>query len=203
MKKRILSVTALTALSTAAFAQGIALEDNSASASANGYDTTINGVINKNDLNLALLIGSGTPNNAVITLLLSDNAVTLSSAFGQTSSAAGDISAAGYIYDPSTLAYSLAAYASTTQNFVIEAWTGNYNSYAAAEASGLPGVYAGVSQVWSAAIPAAGPTAFPLDVSNMGIINLTQVQPTVVPEPSELVLAGVGFASMLIFRRRK
>jgi len=202
MKKRILSVTALTALSTSVFAQGIALEDNSAFASANGYDTTINGVINKNDLNLTLLIGSGTPNNAVITLLLSDDVVTLSSAFGQTSSAAGDISAAGYIYDPSTLAYSLAAYASTTQDFEIEAWTGNYSSYAAAEASGLPGVYAGVSQVWSAAIPAS-PTGFPLDVSNMGIINLTQIQPTVVPEPSVLALASVGFASMLIFRRRK
>jgi hypothetical protein len=200
MKKLILSVSAIAGLSLAAHSQGISFADNSASASANGYDTTINGQVNTQDLNLALLIGSATPNTPVVTLLLSDPTVTTSPAIGQVSSAVGDVSAAGYIFDPSSQAYVVSAFAGQTVNAEVEAWTGNYPSYAEALASGVTGEFAGVSQVFTAAIPATS-TGFAADISNVGVINLIQV-PTVVPEPSTLAMAGVGLASMLIFRRR-
>jgi len=200
MKKLILSVSAVAGLSLAGYAQGIALQDNSTSASNNGYDTTINGVPNAADLNLELLIGATTPNTPVITLLLSIANPTTSNAPGQTSSAVGDM-AAGYIYDPSSLAYTVASFAGQTVNAEIEAWTGNYSSYAAAEASGVTGVDAGISQIFTASIPST-PTGFAADVSNMGVINLTQVPTTVVPEPSTLAMAGVGLVSMLLMRRK-
>jgi len=200
MKKLILSVSAVAGLSLAGYAQGIALQDNSTSASANGYDTTIGGVINTADLNLELLIGSSTPNTPVVTLLLSVGAPTTSNAPGQISSAIGDM-AAGYIYDPSSLAYTVSAFAGQTVNAQIEAWTGQFSSYAAAEASGQTGVYGGLSQIFTAAIPSTS-TGFAADVSGMGVINLTQVPTTVIPEPSTLAMAGVGLASMLFLRRK-
>jgi len=197
MKKLILSVTALSAMSLAGFAQGITFSDGATPA----YDTTIAGAPNANDLNLELLLGAtaGSVNSPVVTLLLSSSAPPTTSTPGGVYTAAGDISAAGYILDNSGTAYSIPG--GVTDFFQVLAWTGAYSSYQAALASGVTGEYAGASGVFSVAVP-AGSTGFPVDITGVGIINLTQVPTTVVPEPFTLAMAGVGLVSMLFLRRK-
>jgi len=197
MKKLILSVTAISAMSLSGFAQGITFSDGATPA----YDTTIAGVPNAQDLNLELLFGAsaGTVSTPIVTLLLSSSANPATSTDGGVYTAAGDVSAAGYILDNSGTAYSVPGGA--TDYFQVEAWTGAYSSYAAALAANKVGVYAGASGVFTEAVP-AGSTGFPVDITGVGIINLTQVATTVVPEPSTLAMAGVGLASMLMFRRK-
>jgi len=202
MKKLILTVSAVMGLSMVGFTQGIQFADfSSAANAAGGYDTTIGGAPNNTaDLNLELLYGTtaSTVNGAVVTLLLSSSANPSTGTIGGTYTAAGDISAiGGAINDNSQTIYSLPL---GTYFFQVEAWTGSYSTYAAALAAsqgGVAGAYAGASSVFSAAI-AASP-APPADISGVGIINLTAAA---VPEPSTLAMAGVGLASMLMFRRR-
>jgi hypothetical protein len=183
MKKLILSVTAVAAMSVPAFAQGIFFQDNGTAA----YDTTIAGAPNQNDLNLALLQGS----TVLTTLLLSDGTAT------------GDITGnGGLIYDNSGDEFLTPTIAGTTAPFTVEAWTGDYSSYAAALASGVTGVFAGSDSFTVAIAAPASPPPNGNDISNFGVVNLTQVPTTAVPEPSTLAMAGVGLASMLLFRRK-
>jgi len=201
MKKLILSVSAIVGITSGAFAQGITFSDFS---NANGYAATIDGIPDTTqDLNLELLYGtsSGSVTTPVVTLLLSSVATpsnNVNVAPGATFSAAGDITAAGgLLYDTTGSSYAVPA---GTKFFQLEAWTGSYSSYAEALASGTTGVYAGISGVFSISVPAAPAT--PSDINGVGTVALTQVATTVVPEPSTLAMAGVGLASMLIFRRR-
>jgi hypothetical protein len=185
MKKLILSVSAIVGFSMVGFSQGVQFAD----ASAPSFDTTIAGAPNTTqDLNLVLLEGStaATATTPIATLLLSDG------------TASGDISVFGFIYDNSGTVYPTPA---ASVYFQIEAWTGTqYNSYAAALASGVTGEFAGTSAVFNETIP--GPPNTPPALTGVGIVALTQVPTTIVPEPSTLAMAGVGLASMLIFRRK-
>lgn len=194
MKKIILTVVAVAGLTASGFAQGILLEDNSGAAT----DTTINGVVNTSqDLDLELLVGTSATSvtTDVITLLLSSTFVPTTSADGQIGAAAGDITASGgYIYDGSSIAYSLAAYAGTTVYLQVDAWTGLYSSAAASLAAGGS---AGSSSIFTGAV-GASPTSFPIDVSGMGVIDLV---PT--PEPTTMALAGLGGLSLFLLRRKK
>jgi len=189
MKKLILSIAGTSLLALSGSAQGIVFADNSGAAS----DTTINGVANTTqDLNLELLYGSsaGAVSTPVVTLLLSSSASPAGTptAIGATYGAATDISFLGTIADPSGATYTLPG--GVTDYFQVLAWTGN-TSYANATTKGA-------SAVFTESIP-AGSTAFPADISNVGVVALTT---SVVPEPSTLAMAGVGLASMLIFRRK-
>jgi len=201
MKKLILSVTAIAGLTMAANAQQVQFADGG---SGNGsIDTQIAGVNNLSDLNLELLVGSGgTAGVNVVTLLLSQATSTATSALGTIQSAKGDISGSGGdIADQTVNFYQVAG---GTTDYQVLAWTGNYSSYAAALASGVTGVFAGESSVQVFAVaPAAGSPAVKINLDANGPINLTQVPTTIVPEPGTLAMAGVGLASMLIFRRRK
>jgi len=185
MKKLILSVSAIVGFSMVGFSQGVQFADN-----AGTPDNTIAGVINTTqDLNLQLLEGSSasTATTVLATLLVS------------TGTASGDVSTFGFIYDNSVVSvYNAPA---GTDFFQVLAWTGQYTSYAAAEAANAVGVYGGASAVFSQSIPLQ-PPATPPALAGLGVINLTQVPTTVVPEPSTLAMAGVGLASMLFFRRR-
>jgi len=201
MKKLILSVTTLAGLSMAANAQQVALHDAN-SANPNSNDISINGVVDTSqDVNLQLLVGSssGTVTTDVVTLLLQGATTTPTTALGSLQPAAGDVTFSGLIDDQSNNGYTVAA---GTTYYEILAWTGNYTSYAAAVASGQVGVDAGSSGVL--AFDAAGgiPTSGlpPAEEDLASDINLTQVVST--PEPSTMAMAGVGLASMLIFRRK-
>jgi hypothetical protein len=203
MKKLILSVAALGTMSLSGFAQGITFSDFE---NAAGYGTTIAGAPNlTQDLNLELLYGTSAGNvtTPVVTLLLSSSATpadgnNVNVPLGETFTGAGDISAAGgLLYDTTGSSYAVPA---GSVFFEVLAWSGNYGSYAAAEASGVTGVFGGASAVFPGSSPAAPAT--PNDIDGVGVINLTQVPTTVVPEPSTLAMAGVGLVSMLLMRRK-
>ena len=190
MKKLILSVTAIGAMSLSGFAQGITFSDNVFTT----YDTTINGVPNTTqDLNLELLYGStaNTVNTPVVTLLLTSSAQPTSGALGGVYSAAGDISAYGSILDNSGQEYNLPG--GVTDYFQVLAWAGNAPTFQAAIFAGEP--LTGTSAIFTEAI-GVGSTSFPADITGVGVIALG------IPEPSTLAMAGVGLASVVIFRRR-
>lgn len=196
MKKIILSTAITIGLTMASFGQSFLFEDNSGAA----YDTTIGGVANTTqDLNLQVLFGTSATsvNTSIMTLLLSSaDTSTSSSALGQTLSAAGDITAfGGAIYDNSGAGILWpAADAGATLYLQVLAWTGNYSSYADAAAAK---VAVGQSSVFTITAGAT-PTAFPNDISGVGVIDLVPV-----PEPTTMALAGLGGLALLLFRRKK
>jgi hypothetical protein len=191
MKKLILSVAAVAAMSVPAFAQGIYFADNSGAA----FDTTINGAPNTTqDLNLELLYGTsaGAVTTPIVTLLLSASATPGASpvAVGGVYSAANDVSFLGTILEQTGAAFSVPA--AGTDFFQVEAWLGSSPTYPGP----TPQNAAGVSAIFTETI-ASGATAFPGDISSVGVINLVSV-----PEPSTLAMAGVGLVSMLLLRRK-
>jgi hypothetical protein len=196
MKKLILAIAATSVAALSGQAQQIQFADNS----NNSYDISIGATPDQTeDLNLALLVGStsGTITTDVVTLLL-NGTTTATTALGSVQSAVGDIAhAGGTITDLSFNAYNLPA---GTYFAEVEAWTGNYSSYAAAEASGVTGEFAGVSSIFTTST--AAPPAPPADISSITPFSISQVPTTVVPEPTTLAMAGVGLASILIFRRK-
>jgi hypothetical protein len=201
MKKLILSIAATSVVALSGHAQQLQFADNG----SNSTDTTINGVANNSDLNLELLVGStsGTVTTDVVTLLLNATSAP-TTALGSVQGGVGDIThSGGDVYDPTGSLYTVPAGSAWAE---VLAWTGNYASYAAAEASGQQGVYAGTSALFQIlpAPVAGGPASDISNIENVGTgnINLTQVPTTVVPEPTTLAMAGVGLASMLIFRRK-
>jgi len=194
MKKLILSVSAIAGLSLAGHAQGITFADGAANASG-AADVTINGVANTTlDLNMELLYGTsaGAVTTPIVTLLLSSSASPITGTIGGTYAALGDVSSLGNILDNSGQEYNLPAGA---YFFQVLGWEGDSATYPGAVA-GTPGTY-GASAVFAETIAAA--PAPPGDVSGVGVLALTTIA---VPEPSTLAMAGIGLASMLIFRRK-
>jgi hypothetical protein len=198
MKKLILSVTAIAGLTMVSDAQ-LATLVSFYDVGNNSFDTIINGAPNyTQNLNLELLVGSGgTASIDVVTLLLSQTTASKTSSLGTIQPANGDITLGDdVIYDPSDNQYQVPA---STTDYQVLAWTGNYSSYAAAEASGQPDVYAGETPVlttWSG-IPAPGAPPGLLDLDS----NPIELYPA--PEPSSLAMATVGIGSILVFGCRK
>jgi len=196
MKKLILSVTALAALSTAAMAQGIITID----ATQGGGPITIKGALDTTqDINFELLYsatGTAGTFSPVATLLLSSavSAPTGSPANpGQIYTGVGDITGVGtgYLYDLSGAAFGIGA-AGATVYFEAEAWIGT-DSYATSPLRNNTTSGTVFTEVLSAAT-----SPISANLNNLPALDLTAV-----PEPSTLAMAGVGLASMLIFRRRK
>jgi hypothetical protein len=190
MKKLILSVTAIAGLAMAGSAQQVLFHDTTAANSISN-DISIGGVIDTTtDLNLELLVGStaGTVTTDVVTLLLSQSTATSTTADGTVQPGLGDIKTAGAIDDLTQNAYSVPA---GTDFYQVLAWTGSSSQFPGAGAAGT-----GESPVLAFdAQPASGAPASTIDLPT--VINVS-----VVPEPSTLAMAGVGLASMLMFRRR-
>jgi hypothetical protein len=199
MKKLILSVTAMAACSVGAYAQGtITFDLHSATAPAG--TVSINGVLDTTiDINAELLSSAtqGGTYAPVAELLLSSSNTSPDGSIGFDSSdilsAAKDITflGTGKLQDQSGAAFALNAAAGTTLWFKVEGWTGVGATFANAAASGVTAPFSEVLTS-STSIPQA-------NLGGSPALNLTT---TVVPEPSTLAMAGVGLASMLIFRRR-
>jgi hypothetical protein len=194
MKKLILSVTAIAGLAMAGNAQQVLFADGGSA--NNSVDTAINGALNTTqDLNLQLLVGSsGTVSTTVVTLLLSSSTGTATSALGTIQPGAGDIlKSGGDIYDNTSNAYLVPG---GTTDFEVLAWLGNYSSYAAAQQAGAAVGSSGILSSFTS-VPAAGlpPVKIDLDPTPINLVSA-------VPEPSTLAMAGVGLASMLLFRRK-
>jgi hypothetical protein len=205
MKKLILSVTAVAGFSMASFAQGVIYFDGSNNSSTSLAATSegevfISGVLDTSqDINVELLAGSSasTVTTPVVTLLLSVTQGSTSPATGQVLPAGSDITlyGSGVLYDNNGLGYQISGTSSgATEYFEVEGWLGNYSSLAAAQAAGQKvGTTAPFAEVLTSATGEAN------DIEGMPALNLTA---TAVPEPSTLAMAGVGLASMLIFRRK-
>jgi hypothetical protein len=89
--------------------------------------------------------------------------------------------------------------------FVVKAWSGNFDSYEAAIASGQF-VYTGLSSPFSnptggAIDPATGSPGLPADLT--GFAALGQFTVVGIPEPSTIALAALGLGGLLALRRRK
>jgi len=201
MKKLILSVTAMAVCSAGAYAQGTIAFDGSnntnpsPSATSDGY-IFINGVVDTStDVNAELLYSvTGTAGSflPLVTLSLAASGVGPSGpGAGQTIDAAGDIKTigTGQIYDLSGTAYNVPG-STTSAYFQVLAWLGG-SSYATA-------TEAGASAVWQNTTLGLQGSPVTTDIQGMSAVNVI----TVVPEPSTMAMAGVGLASMLIFRRR-
>jgi hypothetical protein len=199
MKKLILSATAVAGFSMAGFAQGGLYFDGSSNSNTSLNATTegstfINGVLDTStDINAELLYSStatGTFNPIVTLLLSSQNAnSSTASTLGQTYTAVGDITEFSALYDPTGTEYVVPGIgAGATIYLEVEGWLGNSSTYAGA-------VTKGTTAVFTEALVAVPGTSN--DIEDMPALNLTAV-----PEPSTLAMAGVGLASMLIFRRR-
>jgi hypothetical protein len=204
MKKLILSVTAMAACSVGAYAQGTITFDgsnnsNTSSTATTGGEVFISNTLDTSiDINAELLYSStGTAGtfSPVVTLLLSSQNTITTPTLGQIGTASGDVSGEGNgtLLDLSGQTYVIPTIASSaTAYFEVQGWLGNYGSLTAAAAAGQKSATTAVfSEVLSGSNP---PYA---DVNNMPALNLTSV-----PEPSTFAMAGVGLASMLIFRRR-
>jgi hypothetical protein len=204
MKKLILSVTAIAGFSLAGFAQGTITFDgsnnlNTSPAATSGGQVFIGGVLDSTiDINAELLGGTsaGSVTTPIVTLLLSSSTIGSIGTPGQILSAGGDVTgnANGTFFDNNGLAYSVPGVAAGgTGYFVVEAWLGDYSSLAAAKAAGADTV---TTAVFSEAL-VANTSPIPAVIDQMPALNLVAV-----PEPSTLAMAGVGLASMLLFRRK-
>jgi hypothetical protein len=196
MKKLILSVTAIAGFSMAAFAQGTITFDASANTStdpgaATGGLVFIGGVLDTaNDINAELLYSStaGGTYSPVVFLSLASNNSNPTSAIGATLAGAGDVSSfSGALYDNSGSAFIIPTIgAGSTAYFEV---SGNVT---------LNGTtYSGTTSPFAVVLTST--TAQPqANIDAMPALNLVNV----VPEPSTLAMAGVGLASMLLFRRK-
>jgi hypothetical protein len=206
MKKLILSVTALAACSVGAYAQGTIAFDASSNVNTSPSATTsgevfIGGVLDTStDINAELLYSTSAGGTylPVVTLLLSSNNTTATTTPGGTLAASGDVtflSSGGScaFFDNTGSSFILPVAAGTLTYFEVEGWTGQGTTYANAP-------QAGTTAVFTESLGGVGsPPSAAATLNNMPALNLVT---TVVPEPSTLAMAGVGLASMLIFRRR-
>jgi len=189
MKKLILSSAMVVLVATGALAQGLIAIDNNANtssdpAAANNGLFWVGASKLAADANLTLLAGASAGSLSPLkTFLLSNGSATGSSAAGP-----------GTWTDLSGNTYAVPGVAAGgTGWFQVQIWLGNYSSYAAAVSGGA---LTGQSSAFSQTL--GGGNLVPPDLTGMPAEVLS-----VVPEPSTFALAGLGVATLLIFRRRK
>jgi len=98
-----------------------------------------------------------------------------------------------------------------SMQFEIVGWTGTYTSFGAAYSAALSGSQVLLGWCGSTLSTGAfgwqqisGTLATPLPITKDAThYNGLELAPYIVPEPSTMALAGLGIASLLIFRRRK
>ncbi|EEF57597.1 PEP-CTERM sorting domain-containing protein [Pedosphaera parvula] len=92
--------------------------------------------------------------------------------------------------------------AGSTYAFEVKGWssTGGYGSYDAAF-NGNPNGYFGISSIGTVTLGGGATPAGVIWGNNAGQVQGFTLTP--VPEPSTIALAGLGAASLLLFRRRK
>jgi len=201
MKKIVLSTVAVAAMALTSYGQGVITFD--ASEGGGGVISQLGSGVEQNDVNASLLYFNGTSYVDIVDLLLSDTTPTSTINVvvppDTTQAAGGDItfSGGGVLYDNSGDTYEINGEAAgTVVSFEVEAWTGNYSSYAAAE-NGVAGTFGGVSAPFTETLSAL------TSPENANIDNMPSFTLTPVPEPATLAVAGLGGLSLMLFRRRK
>jgi hypothetical protein len=92
-------------------------------------------------------------------------------------------------------------------NLGLQGYDGSAAVFLQFTARSINGLYAGTSPIIQVNLATGAATATTLFVAGAHTAttwgSLTMVPTTIVPEPSSMVLAGLGAASLLLFRRRK
>ena len=195
MKKLILSTVVIGGMVVTALSQGTVAFDNTENADMS--PTALSGgllwvddgtgpVLNNADINMQLLGGADAGSmSTIVTLLLSD------------SSALGMNFGTGIWADPSGSSYAVPGVAlNGTATLEILAWTGSFDTYAAAVAGGA--MFADSGTFTNPTGGGGTPAVLPQTMKNMPAMVLTAV-----PEPGTLALVGLGIAGLLAVRRRK
>ena len=218
--KKILLTIAMAASSTLLFAQGSIVFYNISSANGNYYNNagvptlTPTSTTAPSAYFYTLLVaayGSGAPvdnptatgwSQAIIAnpgthnsqLLLGNNSITLGSMSAQMANSYTVISGSTASADEYVMLVGWSSNEGTT-------WSAVYNELTG---SGLAsGGYFGYSPVGTALLGPTGGPGVSLFAAGSGITGGIILQPTGIPEPSTLALAGLGSLSLLLFRRRK
>ena len=196
MKKIILSALAVASLSLSSYSQGVITFDASSSSGV----VQINGATdNATDINAALLYFDGTSYVPFVTMLLSDTTPTSGNFTApSTQAAGGDVSTfgAGILFDNAGNTYQLPSLpAGSVVSFEVQGWLGAFSTYAQAQAAS--GATWGTTAAFNETLSSA---ASPINASLDAMPNLNLIT---VPEPTTIALAGLGAASLLLFRRRK
>lgn len=191
MKKILLTTIAAVALAGFANAQGTLL-----------FTTGANTVRKEAALGDSALVNVGTgAANGLFELLWAPVGTTELSAF---------VAVPGALISPSPTAGRLTGGSRTIPGItpggivsvVIRGWTGGAASYQATEGDYLAGLIArGYSPIFT--VDTGDPTTVPAGTAASLPAGAGITLTYVVPEPSSMALAGLGAASLLIFRRRK
>jgi len=189
--KKLILTALLFGVTVSAKPQGFIFLDNINNvsldplATANGLfwlSTTGTPVLINQDFN-ATFYGGATSNSLSLikTFLLSNGTARGDNGFGP-----------GTFLDPTGASYPILG-STTFAFFQVQAWTGNFSSYAAALAAGAP---AAQSPVF--VNPVCQPPCAPPDLVNMPAMVLSGI-----PEPSTLALCGIGSLLALMCWQRK
>jgi len=187
MKKSLLTIATI-GLAAGAFGQGQVILDNDL---GSGYVT----------LNSARPSGALAAKGTYQVALLWFNGTSFQQV-GAVYQTGGASDGAGFFHDSTTINTPVF---SSTGTFEVQGWTGNFSSYAAALAGAS---FVGQTPTFANAEgnPNGSPPSNPVPISQTGNAgagwngNLILVP---VPEPSTIVLGGLGAAALLLFRRRK
>ena len=193
MRKLLLAALLTASASVGAFAQGTIAFDNqfntnaSPSATSSGYVfSPTTGLPETGKFNLELYGGPSAGTMTLIARLLQSDGSALSGA---------DIGASGQWIDVTGQSYIVPGVPALGVGFFeVQAWEGNFSSYAAAEI-GL-GIF-GNSGIFQN--PTGGGSVSAPDLIGMPSFFLCPD----CPEPGTLALCGLGAASLLFFRRKK
>ena len=198
MKKLILTAVLLGGLSASVLAQGTISVDNlngsgTSSSTSNGLFYGSSGAVyNGASINAVLLGGASA---ASLTPVASFTGAGALFGFG-----------GGVFADPMGLTYAVNGVAlGGTATLQLQAWIGTANSYGQAGAPNQFRAWNGSAYVAADTFTFTNPTGgagvppgLPKSLDGMPAMRLVTI-----PEPSTMALAGLGIASLLIFRRRK
>jgi hypothetical protein len=183
MKKQLMMLVATVAFAGSVFGQSQVLLANNATSLVRINDAVTGAAVPVGSISFQLYFGpAGTPQGSL---------VPVGPIVGTSTVAAGRI--LNTVIDIPTGVVP----AGGAATFQIWAWTSSFPSYAAATAGGG---MTGRSILFNANSSVAGPPP-PAPNSLAGLYPGFMV--TAIPEPSTFVLAGLGVASLLLFRRRK
>jgi hypothetical protein len=193
MKKLILTSLVATTATVGALAQGTIAADNlnnssSSLSAASGGLFFSSGTLYSGPLNITILGGASASSLSPVTTLLSSDFAN---------------AGAGLYFDLSGQGYPVPGVAlNGNATLEIEAWTGNFSTYAAASAFGAGDSIATVTfqNATGGGSVGGAPPNLPVDLVGMPAVNLL---PVTTPEPSTIALGGLGAAALLLFRRRK
>jgi len=193
MKKLTLTCLLAAGVSTAVFGQSVFIDLTS---NAGGPTATTGGLLYKVVGGNPVPLDSGTVNVTLLGGATSALGNTLASLSGAN---ACFIVGPGQALDVSGNSYAIPGLGANAAGFFeAQWWTGNASSFANAGNTAQGGAATDIRGTSGAfSNPTGGPPSVPPGLTGMPSVTLLPV-----PEPSTMVLCGLGLASLLVFRRR-